>query len=197
MSVSQVGIVRGKHANLHPVPRDARSCCDNPKEAVALEVVIIDWGEQQVERVHIEGATTERERNDCSVGTRDDEIAVVVGLRARDLGVNGLDVSFRGDNEGGSSVKEGEAELPSEVLSIDGHGESAPPETVRVGVLEGDKSAGIVLGLIKTSERDLSIVETVGKSGNLVRRDGLADQPFLGKNLNRVRETLGGEGGLG
>jgi len=108
-----------------------------------------------------------------------------------------LGVSVRSDNEGGAGVEDGGAAVQSEALSIDGHGETTLPETVLVDVIEGDKGASVVLGLVKTSERDLAIVETVGKSGNLVRRDGLADQPFLGKNLNRGREALVGNTGPG
>jgi len=160
--------------------------CGDTRVAVALEVVIIDWDEQQVERVDVEGVTTECERNDRTVDARNDVIPLSVSLRAGDLGVDGLGVSVGSDDEGGASVEDGGAAIQSEALSVDGHGETALPETVPIDVLEGDKGASVVLGLVKTSKRNLTVVETVGKSGNLVRRDGLADQPFLGENLTGV-----------
>ena len=184
-------------SNSQPFLGGTNLSCGNSRVAVALEVVVIDRDEQQVERVDIEGATTEREGNDRSVGAWNNVIALGVGLRAGDLGVDGLGVGVGSDDEGGASVEDGGAAIQSEALSVDGHGETTFPEAVLIDILEGNKGASVVLGLVKTSERNFTIVETVGKPGNLVRRDGLADQPFLGKNLNRSREALVGDSGLG
>jgi len=111
--------------------------------------------------------------------------------------MDGGGVSGGSDNEGGASVEDGSAALESEVLSINRRGETTLPETVRVDVLEADESLGVELGLVETSERNLAVVETVGNSGDLVRRDGLVDQLLLRKGFNRSRDTLIGEGGLG
>ena len=106
-------------------------------------------------------------------------------------------VSGGSDNEGGTSVEDGSAALESEVLAINRRGERALPETLLVDILEGDEGLGVELGLVETSERNLAVVATVGDSGELVRRDGLFDQPLLRKGLNRSRDTLFGKGGLG
>ena len=109
--------------------------------------------------------------------------------------MDGLDVFFGSINEGGTSVKDGGAALESEVLATYGHGERSSPVAVLVGVLEGDEGLRVEFGTVETSERNLAIVESVGNSGKLVRRDGLADQPLLGKRFDGGRDTLVGNGG--
>ena len=158
---------------------------------------MIDWDVQQVDGVDVEGSTTERQRDDGSVGAWNGVIALVVCLRSRDLGVDGLDVSVGGINEGGAGVKDGGAVLESEVLATYGHGERSFPVAVLVDVLEGNEGLRVEFGTVETSERNLAIVEPVGNSGKLVRRDGLADQPLLRKRLDRGRDTLFGNGRFG
>jgi len=111
--------------------------------------------------------------------------------------MEGHGVIERSEDESGTSVKDGGAALESEVLAISGCGEFALPETEFVDILEGDEGFGVELGLIKTPKRDLTIVGTIGKPGNLIRRDCLVDQSLLRKRLNRCRNTLVGNGGLG
>jgi len=89
--------------------------------------------------------------------------------------VEGFGVSGGSDEEGGSGVEDGGAALESEALATDGYGESTLPETVPVDVREGDEGGGVELGLVKTSESDLAVVETVGDAGDLVGSDSCAD----------------------
>jgi len=107
--------------------------------------------------------------------------------------MDGLGVRARSDNEGGTGVKDGSAALESEVLATNGRREITLPKTVLVDVLEGDEGVRVELGLVKASERDLAVIETVGDSGNLVGRDGLTDQPLLREGLHGGRDTLVGK----
>jgi len=111
--------------------------------------------------------------------------------------VDGGGVSGGSDNEGGAGVEDGGAAVESEVFAINGRGETTLPETFLVDVLEGDEGLCVELGLVEASERDLAIFETTGKSGDLVRRDSLADQLLLCKRLDGGWDTLVGKGGLG
>lgn len=168
------------------------------REAVTLEIVRVDWGEQNVGGVDVKGLTAERQGNRCSVGARDDEATLTVALRSGDLGVNSLDVGGGSDDESGAGVEDGSAALESDVLTANGHsGEVALPETVRVDVRDGNEGLGVELGLVKTSERNLAVVATVGNSGDLVRRDGCADQPILCERLDGGQDTLVGKARLG
>ena len=111
--------------------------------------------------------------------------------------MDGFGVRLGSNNEGGTGVEDGGAALKPKILVINGRGEGALPEAVRVNVLEGDEGVGVELGLVKTSERNLPIIETIRNSGNLVRRDGLLDQSLLRKRLDRGRNVLVGKGRLG
>ena len=110
--------------------------------------------------------------------------------------MEGPGFSRRSEDEGGTSVENGGA-VSEDAIAINGNTDRTLPETFLVDVLESDKGAGVELGPIKTSERNLAIVETVGNSRNLVRRDGLVDQPLLRESLNGGRDTLVGNGRLG
>lgn len=79
----------------------------NTRKAVSLEIVRIDWGEQQVDGVDIETLTTEGERDDRIVGARDDETALAIALRPGDLIVEGRGVSGGSNNEGGTGIEDG------------------------------------------------------------------------------------------
>lgn len=67
------------------------------------------------------------------------------------------------------------------------------PEAILVDILEGDEGVLVELGRVKTSKCNLSIIKTIGNSGNLVRRGGLFDQSLLRKSLDRGRDTLVGK----
>ena len=169
----------------------------NSGKTVSLEIVHIDWGEQQVDGVDIKLLAAEGQRDDFSVSAWDDETALAVALRPGDLTVESLGVISRSKDEGGTGVEDGATALESEIRAINGNGEFGLPETVLVDVLEGDEGFGVELGLVKTSKCNLSIIETVGNSGNLVRRDGLFDQSMLRKRLDGGRDTLVGKVRLG
>ena len=183
--------------DLQPLLGTADISGTNAGKAVTRKVVRIDRGKQQVGRVDVKRLTTKLHRNDSGGGARNDETALAVALRSWDLGVDGSSVGSRGDNESGTGVEDGGAALESEICTINRCGEITLPETVRVDVLEGNEGLGVDLGLVDTTERDLAIVETVGNSGDLVRRDGIGDQPILSERLDGGRDGLVREGGLG
>ena len=105
--------------------------------------------------------------------------------------MDGIGVRGGSDNNGGSG-----APFEFEVLVTNVRGDDTIPATILVGVLGGDEGCRVNLGLVKTSERNLTILDAVGKLGNTVRRDGLADQPVLRKRLNGARDAFG-KAGLG
>ena len=106
------------------------------------------------------------------------------------------DISRGSDDEAGTGVEDSRA-ASEDGLPTNGNGGCTLPESDLVGVLEGDEGAGVELGTVQPSERNLAVVETVGESGNLVRCDGLADQPLLRESLNRSQDALCGKGGFG
>ena len=177
--------------------RTSKTARRNSGKTVSLEIVHIDWGEQQVDGVDIKLLAAKGQRDDCSVSAWDDETALAVALRPGDFAVEGLGVISRSKDEGGTSVEDSATALESEIRIINGNGEVGLPETVLVDVIEGNEGLGVELGLVKTSECNLSIIETVGNSRNLVRRDGLFDQSMLRKRLDGGRDTLVGKGRLG
>ena len=183
--------------DLQPLLRTPNVPGSDTRKAVSLEIVRIDWSKQQVDGVDFESLTTESQRNDRSISAWDDKTVLAVALCSGDLGVDGFGISGGSDNEGGAGVEDGGAALEPEVLVTNGHGEITLPEAVLVDVLEGNEGVRVELGLVKTSKRDLAIIETIGNSGNLVGRDGFADQPLLRKSLNRRRDTLVGKDRLG
>ena len=141
--------------------------------------------EQQVDGVDVESPATERQRDDRGVVTWKGILAMGVTLRSGDLGMYGFDVSGGSNNKDGASVKDGGAALESETLTTYGHGERSFPETFFIDVLDGDEGLRVEFGTVETSERDLAIIEAVGNSRNLVRRDSLANQPLLRKSFDR------------
>ena len=110
--------------------------------------------------------------------------------------MKGPDVIVGSDDHGGAGVEGGSAVLEPDVLAANGNIKGTLPVTPIVDALEYDEGAGVELGLIEASERDLTIVETVGKSRNLVGRDGFADQSFLHETLNGCQSTLLRQGRL-
>ena len=156
----------------------------------ALRVVSIDWDEQQIDGVDVESSTAERQRDDGSIVARDRVTAIVDTLCSGDRGVKSPGVILGSDDRGGAGVKDGSAVLEPDVLAANGNIDRTLPETPLVDALEGDEGVGVELGLVEASECDLAIVQTVGKSRNLVGRDGFADQSILHEALDEGRSTL-------
>ena len=153
--------------------------------AISLKVIVIDRIEQQVDGVDVESSATERQRDDRGVVTWKGILAVGVALRSGDLGMYGFDVSGGSNNKDSAGVKDGGAALESETLATYGHGERSFPEAFFIDVLDGDEGFRVEFGTVETSKGDLAIIEAVGNSGNLVRRDSLADQPLLRESFDR------------
>ena len=179
-------------------------CCPNsvrndPRIAVSPEIILIDWGEHQVEGVDVEVLTTEGERDKCGGGAWDEVARLAVALRSGDLDVDGFGISLWNIEEGATGVENGCATFESEILVVNGHcGETSLPESILVDVRHGDEGLGVELGLVKASGRNLAVVETIGKPGNFVRSDGFLDQPLFRKRLDWGQDLrYGRKGGLG
>ena len=111
--------------------------------------------------------------------------------------MNRVCVALGNDHQGCASVEDGGASLESEILTLDRSCEWSLPETLLVDVVDGDKSIGIEFGLVKTSKRDFAIIETVGNTRDLVRRNSLADQSLFRQSFDRSKNALVGKGRLG
>jgi len=72
-----VNVVREVHVLKEHIPEKPLVSSSNrsgtdTRVTISLKIVLIDWGEQQVDGVDVESTTTKGERNDSSVGAWDD-----------------------------------------------------------------------------------------------------------------------------
>lgn len=166
--------------------RDARN-------AVTSEIGGIDGCEEQILGIDGERLAAESQGNAGGRGARDGETALPVRCRSGNSRMDCGSISGRGNDEGGAGVEDGSAALKPEVLTVDGEGHGALPETFRVDVVERDQRGRVEFRVIKATEGDLAIVQVVLETGNLVRGDGIGDQAGCSKGLDGGQRLLLGE----
>ena len=170
---------------LQPLVCSSNSARSDARITISLEIVLVDWAKQQVEGVDVKLLTAEGKRDNCGGGAWNEVTPLAVGLRSGDLGVDDFCISLWNIEEGGTGVENGGATSEPEILAVNGRGETNLPEPPLVDVRHGDEGLGVKLGLVKASECNLAIVETIGEPGNFVRSDGFLDQSLFRKGLDR------------
>lgn len=173
MSRSQVG------ETYKPFGRPSNLSGGDTRDTITVQVIGINRGEEQVTRIDVKCLTTESQRDTSICLARDGETALSVLLGSSNGGVDSSSVTGGCNDEGSAGVENGGTTLKTEVLAVGRNAHGAFPETFSVHVRERDKRVSVKFAVIKTTKCDLSIVQVVGKTRNLVRCNGIADEPIL------------------
>jgi len=167
-----------EHVANQPLGRSTNISSSNPRDTITIGIVGVQGLERNIPWIDGKYRPTKRHRYTRLCIARDSKPALAVGLCTLNVLVDRICVGLGHDDQCCASIEDSRATSQIEVCTVDGSGVyRSLPETDLADIIQGDERLSIEFGVIKSAERDCTVILVVCETGNFVGGDGAGDQP--------------------